>query len=245
MNEYTKILSERSKEIHESNPQYYDKLREDNEKKMNIFFSIPILGPATKASVAILNHAINPFVDRGSLSGPLIGTNVSDLNPLKNINDIVRHTNSLFHDYNEGIWFGTRPLAIKGYDFRISLTVHPGIDLHHYAIKINDIIYQVKYEENRNKIFSIEILRDANELSREDRTITWYYSGVNSTNVSNSELERYSRWYEQQHNYSLIPDDNGINCQIFVRDMFSFATNKNKEEAQHIMISKIGSILFG
>jgi hypothetical protein len=138
---------------------------------------------------------------------------------------------------NTNIRFGKRSLGSSS-SFSGSSSIVAGfvtgIDLYHYAIEINGIIYHV--QDRFETSFKIEIT-SSNYVRNSFR----WFSANNGCHRSKSELESFSNDYMESKDYTLIPIGKGnINCQIFVRDMYCFAARISKLEAHSEMTLKVG-----
>ena len=188
----------------------------------NVVFSVPIVGPALRVSTAI-----------ATLDSSQLNFDIAGLNPLRAISDLKRQIEMADSNFYEGIRFGKRALGISP----VGLTLGPGADLFHYAIVIDGTLYQVKAKQRKSS-FYINITEDEKEI----KSFQWVQAGY-LNRKSKQDLKEFCENYSNSKSYAIIPENNHeTNCQIFVGDLYSFASNLTLDESIKDIISCCGHI---
>lgn len=164
---------------------------------------------------------------------------LADLNPLRMPRNIVNGLRNAASNLHEDIWLGKRSLG----DQPFSLTVSPGLDLYHWCIQIDGVIYEVAGGKNSTAVIQI-ISEDTDpDLYKRYCSRFAWTKMPQVSQVSNSTLRKYAKSFEQEK-FMLIVQPDGINCQFFVAHMLAKAADITFQAAKVCILAVIPNILF-
>ena len=163
----------------------------------------------------------------------------SNLIPWKWPMNLARVLTRSVSDKETGIWFVRKPLADSGVGLTIDST---SVGLYHFGIVINGKLYHVQ-TSSKQKYMRIEKINMYESLAD---SFTWYKAMDGKKNLrSRWQLDEYASRYESENEYGVVPIGDGvINCQTFVKEMYSYATGSSKSYATIIINLSVGLIIF-
>ncbi len=162
---------------------------------------------------------------------------LDNLNPVRAVTNLIRHTTSVNADYQRGIWIGKRGLA-SGLLPKFSFS--PGVDFAHWAILINGTCYQL----GGSKFGAI--FCDWTSSDNEIATFEWYLLSRDDSLKSTQELVERGNLLCKD-GYTLIPiffKFKSINFQVLVTDLYAFAANIDGDTAEKNILVAVGTSLF-
>ncbi len=125
-----------------------------------------------------------------------------------------------------------------------AMTLNPIVDVYHYAIMIDGIVYQVQGTKENKKEFWIDISTSPGVKY----SFLWYVTAKSKckNHKSKYELEEYAKEIERCRHYSVIPSDGSKteNCQSFVLKMLAYAAEITEDEAKWQIIRAAGNAFF-
>ena len=163
---------------------------------------------------------------------------LAQINPVKNITNVLRNVVNAFGSEDEGVWVGYRPIAWNKNPYGIAIS--PGIDVHHYAVMIRGIVYQIS-AASKDSYIQVDIY---GRESTEKDTFTW--TSICQSNDSIAETDQEIMNYAKHRSgfngskYHLTKK----NCQDFVKAMLCFTLGYTDDLCEYKLLLCLGNILF-